>query len=136
MLRILLPEDADRAALIHRLEDRMGAIPVEIERSVRHVIDEVRARGDEAVRAFTLQWEKRELGDLELSRTDWEREAQKTAPDVRAAIERARDRIARFHERQRQEGYVLTEPGIELELKISPLRQVALYVPGGTARYP
>ena len=136
MLRILLPEDADRAVLLGRLEDRMGAIPVEVERSVRHVIDEVRARGDEAVRAFTLQWEKRELGDLELSRTDWEREAQKTAPDVRQAIERARDRIARFHEQQRVSGYVLSEAGVELELKVTPLRRVALYVPGGTARYP
>src|SRR6185503_20912646 len=101
MLRILLPEDGDRAALLARLEGRMGAIPVEIERSVRHVLDEVRAHGDEAVRDFTRKWEKRELGALELSRTDWEREAQKTAPDVRQAIERARDRIARFHEKQR-----------------------------------
>ena len=140
MLRIVMPEDRDRAAILARLERRSSASTAEIERSVQVVIAEVRARGDEAVRSYTAQWEKRTLGDLELARTDWEREAAKVSPDVRAAIERARDRIRRFHELQRahtiDSGYVLDDGGVRLELRVQALRRVGLYVPGGSARYP
>jgi histidinol dehydrogenase len=57
---------------------------------------------------------------------------------VRAALEHARARIARFHERQRvlDETYTVREDGAQLELRVSPLKRVGLYVPGGTARYP
>jgi histidinol dehydrogenase len=136
MLRILLPGDPDRAAVLDRLNGRMSAVSAEIEASVRRVIADVRARGDAAVREYTARWEKRELSALELADTDWEREAQRVTPDVRAAIERARDRIARFHEQQKSVGYRTEENGITLELRLSALKRVGLYVPGGSARYP
>ena len=46
------------------------------------------------------------------------------------------DRIARFHEPQRVEGYRFEEGGARLELRVQPLERVGLYVPGGSARYP
>jgi histidinol dehydrogenase len=140
MLRILQPGDSDRAPLLARLEARMSAGPREIEQSVREVIAEVRARGDEAVRQYTAQWEKRTLESLELPRAEWEREAAKTAPEVRMAIERAGQRIRRFHEEQRAHtvdaSYQLEDGGVRLELRVQPLARVGLYVPGGSARYP
>jgi histidinol dehydrogenase len=138
MLRILLPDDPDRAQILGRLHDRAIASAPETERTVRHVIDEVRAHGDEAVRAFTRQWEGRSLEALELPRVEWERQAKAVAPDVQRAIERAHERIVRFHEAERPAtlGFQLDEEGIELSLRVSPLARVGLYAPGGTARYP
>jgi histidinol dehydrogenase len=100
------------------------------------VIEEVRQRGDEAVRGFTQRWEKRTLEDLELSRIEWERQANQVAPDVQAALATAKERIERFHRRQTVEGYRLDDDGVELELRVQPLGRVGLYVPGGSARYP
>jgi histidinol dehydrogenase len=138
MLRLLLPGDADRAQVLGRLVRRATAGTSDVEHSVRGVIEDVRQRGDEAVRAFTERWEKRKLGDLELPRLEWERQANQVAPDVQAALGTARERIARFHERQKTglEGYRLDEDGVELELRVQPLSRVGLYVPGGSARYP
>ena len=68
---------------------------------MRVIIEEVRQRGDDAVRAFTERWEKRKLGDLELPRLEWERLANTVAPDVQAALATAKQRIQRFHERQK-----------------------------------
>jgi histidinol dehydrogenase len=141
MLRLCLPEDPDRAQVIARLYNRaQGAAAADVEHGVREVIADVRARGDQAVRDFTLKFEKCALDALELPRLDWEREAKKVTPDVRAALERARDRIARFHQRQRQnldaESYTLDEPDARLELRAQALDRVGLYVPGGSARYP
>ena len=58
------------------------------------------------------------------------------APRCERAIERAADRIARFHAPQRIDGYRFEEGGVRLELRVQPLERVGLYVPGGTARYP
>jgi histidinol dehydrogenase len=136
MLRLLLPADPDRIQVLGRLVRRASVGAGDVEHAVRAVIDEVRQRGDEAVRAFTERWEKRKLDDLELPRLEWERLANTVAPDVQSAIATARERIARFHERQRVEGYRTVEDGIELELRVQPLSRVGLYVPGGSARYP
>jgi histidinol dehydrogenase len=138
MMRILLPGDADRADVMARLSDRLSSADGEVERSVRHVIEQVRRRGDAAIRDLTAKFEQRELGALELDRAGWERQAQATAPEVRRAIERARERIERFHAPQRAllQGYALDGDGIELALRVQPLHRVGLYVPGGSARYP
>ncbi len=64
------------------------------------------------------------------------RQAATVTGVVRRAIERAADRIARFHAPQRIEGYRFEEGGARLELRVQPLERVGLYVPGGSARYP
>jgi histidinol dehydrogenase len=136
MLRLLLPGDPDRPQVVRRLHQRAATGASDVEHSVRTVLEEVRQHGDEAVRAFTERWEKRKLAELELPRLEWERLANQVAPDVQAALATARERIARFHERQKVEGYKLVEEGVELELRVQPLSRVGVYVPGGSARYP
>jgi histidinol dehydrogenase len=138
MLRLLLPADPDRTQVLGRLVHRASAGAGDVEHAVRAVVDEVRQHGDEAVRAFTERWEKRKLEDLELPRLEWERLANTVAPDVQSAIATARERIFRFHEKQRDSlaGYRTVEDGIELELRVQALSRVGLYVPGGSARYP
>lgn len=131
-----MPEDPDRAAVLARLMGRALEGPPGIEQQVREIVADVRARGDVAIRELTQRFEQRTLTDLELPRTEWERAANEVAPDVKKAIDRARERIARFHEQQREKGYTLSENGVELELRVAPLAAVGLYVPGGSARYP
>jgi histidinol dehydrogenase len=58
------------------------------------------------------------------------------APELRAALELAAQRIRAFHERQREPDIDVTLDGVRLELRVTPLARVGLYVPGGTARYP
>jgi len=136
MLRIIGPDDAGRIDAERALLDRMSLTPADVERDVRAIVEAVRARGDEAVREYTERFEKRTLASLELARDEWERQASGVAPEVRRAIERAADRIARFHAPQRVEGYRFDDGGARLELRVQPLDRVGLYVPGGSARYP
>ena len=47
------------------------------------------------------------------------------------------ERVARFHEKQKQETWLSTdEPDILLGQKVTPLERVGIYVPGGKASYP
>ena len=52
------------------------------------------------------------------------------------ALERAIAAVERFHAPQVRTGYRLEEEGVELEERVTPLRRVGLYVPGGRASYP
>jgi len=136
MLRIIGPDDAGRADAERMLLDRMSLTPADVERDVRAIIEAVRARGDAAVREYTERFEKRTLTALELPREEWDKQASSVTADVMRAIERAADRIARFHAPQRVEGYRFDDGGARLELRVQPLERVGLYVPGGSARYP
>ena len=52
------------------------------------------------------------------------------------ALERAIVAVERFHAPQARTGYRLEEEGVELEERVTPLRRVGLYIPGGRASYP
>jgi histidinol dehydrogenase len=52
------------------------------------------------------------------------------------ALERAIVAVERFHAPQVRTGYRQESEGVELEERITPLRRVGLYVPGGRASYP
>ena len=45
-------------------------------------------------------------------------------------------RITAFHEKQKQNTWLNFDPAISLGQKITPLKRVGVYVPGGTAAYP
>jgi histidinol dehydrogenase len=52
------------------------------------------------------------------------------------ALERAILAVKDFHKEQRLAGYRLEKDGVELEERVTPLRRVGVYVPGGRAAYP
>jgi histidinol dehydrogenase len=118
---------------------RNEVISAPIEAAARAIVEDVRARGDAAVAEHTARLEGRhpdpERG-FEIPRARWDAEADRVAPAVRAALDRAAARVAAFHEPQREGGYHMHEEGIRLALRVDPLAAVGLYVPGGTARYP
>jgi histidinol dehydrogenase len=136
MLRVYEKGDAEYARRLAALCDRNATLPPEFEAAARAVVAEVRAGGDAALRALTLRFDKRELGAIELGAAEWDALAAKVAPDVRAALEHAVRRVRAFHERDRHSSFEITEPGIRVGSRVTPLDRVGIYVPGGKALYP
>ncbi len=136
MLRILSSTDADFDARIGALARRTAAASPQIIAAVKTIVADVRTRGDAAVRELSLRFEQRTITAMELSRTEWDAGAAQVQKPVRDALDRAAARIRIFHERQIPASYEILEPGIRTASRVSPLERVALYVPGGTARYP
>jgi histidinol dehydrogenase len=124
------------AAAVEALTRRAAVIPADVDAKARAIVEDVRARGDAAVREYTERFEKRTLAALEIDPARWDAAAAHVAPDVLAALEHAVANVTRFHERQREQGYELLLPGVRMGLRVEPLARVGLYVPGGTARYP
>jgi histidinol dehydrogenase len=134
LLRRLAATSPEALTVLER-STRMAA---GVDDAVAAILAEVRARGDAAVADYTRRFDHREpvAGTYELTRERWDAQAAAVAPELRAALELAAQRIRAFHERQREPDLDMTLDGVRLELRVTPLARVGLYVPGGTARYP
>jgi histidinol dehydrogenase len=106
---------------------------------VAEILADVEARGDAAVRDWTLKFDKVDLGpdSWELPRSEWEAALDRISLDLRDALEAAVARVREYHLRQRDPGFnLLEEDGTILGMRVTPLERVGLYVPGGKAAYP
>ncbi|MDX1662348.1 MAG: histidinol dehydrogenase [Candidatus Promineifilaceae bacterium] len=104
--------------------------------AVRRILEDVRARGDAALREWTARIDGVELETLRVPAEQIE-EALETIPEaLRDALELAAGRIRDFHRRQPLPHWSTTEMGGWMGQRVTPLRRVGIYVPGGTAPLP
>ena len=125
-------------ALDPLLPRRAGSDPATRE-VVRRILEDVLERGDEAVREYTRRFDGVDLapGQWELEAVSWQGALGRIAPELRAALTRAVDRVRAYHQHQREPGFTLAEAdGSVVGMKVTPLDRVGLYVPGGKASYP
>lgn len=111
----------------------------DVDAAVAAIIDDVRARGDAALIELTARFDRLTLtpGTLAFSDTEIDRAIAEVAPEDRAALELAADRIRAYHERQRPEDQSWTDAaGATLGWRWGPVSAAGLYVPGGLASYP
>lgn len=111
----------------------------EVDATVRQIIADVRARGDDALIELTKKFDRADLAKvgLRVSREDITAAYAKSDPAVIDALEFARDRIERHHQRQMPKDDRYTDPiGVELGSRWTAVESVGLYVPGGLASYP
>src|SRR5581483_6086635 len=103
----------------------------------RDVIANVRAGGDEALRAYTQRFDGVELTALAVSAEEFSQAERKLTSEQRSALECAIDNVERFHRAQRLEALTLeTMPGVRCERIVRPISSVGLYVPAGSAPLP
>lgn len=108
-----------------------------VEGAVTEILAQVAARGDEALREYTLRFDKADLTDLEVSEAEIDEAFAAVEPEFVEILRQAAANIRAFHEKQRRNSFVVADqPGVVLGQKIVPIQKVGLYVPGGTAAYP
>ncbi|WP_224959741.1 histidinol dehydrogenase [Geomonas subterranea] len=111
----------------------------EVEEVVLGIISDVRRRGDEALLEYTRRFDRVECdaAGLEITEEEFAKAfAQVDGKDL-AALKLAVERVARYHEKQKQQTWLSTEEAdIMLGQKVTPLAKVGIYVPGGKACYP
>lgn len=102
--------------------------------TVKNVLDDVKAHGDEAVKHYEQQFDHVSLDRLAVSEEEIEEAFQTISTELKASLELAHHNIAAFHEAQRFEGKKIeTAPGVDCWQKSVPIEKVGLYIPGGTA---
>ena len=108
--------------------------------AVAGILREVRARGDEALLEYTARFDGFQAPDapgLRIGADRLEEAARSIDPELLGSLRAAAENIRRFHEKQREHGFLDIEPdGSILGQRVAPLRRVGIYVPGGRAAYP
>jgi len=127
-------KDAD----LLRIKNRGQGLESKYASAVLEILENVRVYGDTAVFGYAKKFDKVELNEqnVRVSEEEIEEAFKKVGPEVLESIKVAVERVRRFHERQLENSYFVTEPGMVLGQKVTPLEKVGIYVPGGKASYP
>ncbi|UDY36024.1 histidinol dehydrogenase [Dermatobacter hominis] len=104
--------------------------------AVREILADVRERGDGALLELTERFDGVRLESLRVPADRIEAALAATPPDVRAALELARDRIRSHHETQLRPEVAHDTDGVHIRSFHRPVDRVGCYVPGGRAAYP
>lgn len=107
--------------------------------AVREIVAAVKERGDEALLAYTGQFDRVSLsaGQLRVTQEELQEAYARVEDSFVTAIRAAAANIRSFHARQKRNSWMdLQADGSILGQIIRPLKRVGVYVPGGKAAYP
>ncbi|MTI07174.1 histidinol dehydrogenase [Roseibium denhamense] len=112
----------------------------DVDQIVRDILEDVRARGDEAVLEYTERFDRLQaasMAELKVTSAEIEAAVREVPAQTLDALQLAHDRIYAHHSRQVPKDDRYTDPiGVELGSLWTPVEAVGIYVPGGSASYP
>jgi histidinol dehydrogenase len=104
---------------------------------VEEIINEVKSKGDQALRSFAEKFDGIRLDQLYIGKTEISKIAQTAGEEEKKALQIAYQNIKKFHETQLvKENKVETTTGVVCWREIRAIEKVGLYIPGGTAVLP
>ena len=107
--------------------------------TVQSIVDQVKAKGDEALFAFTKEFDKAEVSaeTVRVGEEEIEEAYRQVKPELLEVMKRSLENIRSYHEKQKRNSWFDARPdGTILGQKVTPLASAGVYVPGGKAAYP
>ena len=124
------PKKKDWPSILAR--PQFDAAPLEVK--VREILMAVKQRGDAAISAYTLAFDKIALSNFKLSASAFDAAEKALTPSLKTAIQLAKVNIEVFHQGQIQkEERIETMPGVWCWRKSVGIEKVGIYIPGGSA---
>jgi histidinol dehydrogenase len=111
----------------------------DVNAAAKAIIAEVVARGDAALKDYSLKFDALDFDRVPMRVTPDELDAAlaNIDPEIRKALELAAERIERHHSRQKPKDDIYEDAlGVTLGSRWTAIEAVGLYVPGGSASYP
>ena len=136
MLTILSKDE-----FLKKLREQPGFSVSREENAVRKILENVAKKGDRALFDYSKRFDdttidKRSIKVSELEIDRAVKKVNKENKEFVVALKNAAQKIKRYHEKQVEKGYTLSDSGAEVGLRVLPIERVGVYVPGGLAAYP
>ena len=131
MIRILNYGQVDRNEIFARV-----APEVDVEAVVSQIIADVKKDRDAAVYECCRKFDRVSLTSLEVTREEIQNAKNQVAPEFLEILQKAAANIRAYHQLQVNQGFQMEKDGVVLGQKVTPIENVGIYVPGGTAAYP
>ena len=138
-MRIQHLDETTRQNLLEDLLKRSPNQYGEYEQGVLEILDAIRKEKDKALFDYTEKFDhaKIDAETLRVTEEEIEEAYRLVDPDLVRIIRKALENIRAYHEKQRQYSWFDSRPdGTILGQKVTPLKRVGVYVPGGKAVYP
>ena len=138
-MKIIKLTDETKQDILSSLLKRSPNNYAQYEKTVANIIENVRENKDEAVFAYTKQFDGFDLTSQNVKVTTEEIEEAVASIDAEfiRVMERSATNIREYHEKQKRNSWFdAKEDGTILGQKVTPLDKVGIYVPGGKAAYP
>ena len=103
---------------------------------VRTIVEDVRRRGDAAVREYTARFDKVDLNEIAVPASEIDAAPGRLDPGLRRALGEAAEAIESFHRHRPPAPGPFERNGISVDLLELPVARAGVYVPGGLASYP
>lgn len=138
-MRIIKLNEQSRANILADLLKRDPNNYSAYEDTVQAIVDDVRARGDEALFEYTKKFDGAELSadNIRVTQAEIQEALSQVEPSLLAVMKKSMKNIREYHEKQKQYSWFDSKPnGTILGQKVTALSSVGVYVPGGKAAYP
>ncbi|MDO4188740.1 MAG: histidinol dehydrogenase [Lachnospiraceae bacterium] len=138
MKQVKLNSETKKDILTSLLKRSPAQYP-EYEKIVADILDNVRNNGDKAVFEYTEKFDgfKYNSSTIRVSEEEIDEAYNNYDKKLISIMEKAYDNIKSYHEKQKQNSWISTDPnGSILGVKVSAIEKAGVYVPGGKAAYP
>ena len=111
----------------------------DIRDKVKNIISEVKKNGDGALLKFSKEFDNFIIDTperFEIPKEEFLSATKKISKDELEALKFAKNRIEEFANHQKSESWNYNSDGIDLGERVTAIKKVGIYVPGGSAVYP
>ncbi len=105
----------------------------EIDKKVVSILDEVKRRGDAALKEFTERFDGVKVKSIRVPAGEIIEAEKNIDKGVMSAVVHTARRLEKYHSRQMPEGFTIREKGCSVEFRFSPVETVGIYIPAGQA---
>lgn len=138
-MKRLQVNDASLENMLETLLKRSPNQYDEYQQKVTEILGQVREKGDEALFAYTKQFDGADITKESIRVTEKEIEEAYSLVDdgLIDVMKKSLANIRDFHEKQMRKSWIETrDDGVILGQRVTPLASAGVYVPGGKAAYP
>ncbi|WML37690.1 histidinol dehydrogenase [Clostridium sp. OS1-26] len=139
MINVVYGNTEEGKRYLDKLKDREESVQQDVTNTVKNILDDIKENGDEALIKYTNKFDSENVNknNILVSKEEIKKAYKVVDKEFLDAIKLASQNIEFFHEKQKRNSWMITkEKGVMLGQNISPLENVGIYVPGGTASYP
>lgn len=136
MVKIIKEENI--SDFIEDLQKRNAQDYNNVYETVDEILENVRINKDDALKKYTLEFDKVNIENLEVSPEEIKEAFSTIDPELLETIKKAKENIYIYHMNQKRKGYQFKPEGKDILLGqlINPIEKAGIYVPGGKAAYP
>jgi histidinol dehydrogenase len=136
MVKIIDARKMGSEKVVAQLRRPGGFLSPEVRAAARHILEDVRERGDEALAEYTERFDGVRTERFRIPGKEIERSRASLPSELEESFLAAFENVRAFHEREMDRSWEMSRDGATVGQRVRPLRRAGVYVPGGHAAYP